>query len=83
MSAKTTVTLPDRQRAFLQRKIESGAFASTDDAVVEAIERLIADDADQEFALAGFDDEIRARLDTPESEYLDHAEVFGRPPRTR
>ncbi len=39
-----TLTLPDRLQEYVRRKVEDGSYASADEVVVEALERMRSDD---------------------------------------
>jgi Arc/MetJ-type ribon-helix-helix transcriptional regulator len=78
MTVKTTLSFTDRHHGWLARKVEQGVYATQSAAVAAAVERMMEDEAEQEAMLAAMADEIRERMKTPESEFLDHDELFAR-----
>ncbi|MBP7002045.1 type II toxin-antitoxin system ParD family antitoxin [Amaricoccus sp.] len=76
MTVKTTLSFTDRHHAFLLAKVEQGVYASASSAVATAIEQMMEDDSARGAALEAMAQEIRARLQTPTSHYLDPAEAF-------
>lgn len=79
MTVKTSMSLTERHHAFIKKKVEDGVFASASAVVAAGVERMIEDEAEREAMLDGLRDELRRRMETPESEYvdLDEGDPFG------
>jgi Arc/MetJ-type ribon-helix-helix transcriptional regulator len=77
MTVKTTLSFTDRHHRFLSEQVRQGVFASQSAAVAAALEQMIRDEEEREAALGGIADEVRARLETPRSEYVDEDEAFA------
>ena len=77
MTVKTTLSFTDRHHFFLSQKVSEGVFATQSSAVAAAIEQMIQNEAEREVALSALADEIRTRLRTPRSEYVDQDRVFS------
>ena len=77
MTVKTTLSFTDRHHRFLTNKVGEGVFASQSAAVAAALEQMIRDEEDREIALGALADEIRARLRTPRSNYIEADEAFA------
>lgn len=77
MTVKTTLSFTDRHHEFLSRKVGEGVFASASSAVAAAIEQLMRDEEAREAALGAMAEEIRARMRTPEEDFIGADEVFG------
>ena len=77
MTVKTTLSFTDRHHLFLKERVAEGVFATQSAAVAAAIERMMEDEAEREVALAALADEIRARLETPRTEYVDEDQAFS------
>ena len=77
MSVKTTLSFTERHHAFLLAKVREGVFATQSAAVAAAIEQMIQDEAEREVALSALAEEIRARVRTPRSEFVDRERVFA------
>ena len=54
-----------------------GVFATQSAAVASAIEQMMQDDREREIALSALADEIRARMQTARSEYIDDERAFS------
>lgn len=77
MTVKTTLSFTDRHHAFLSRKVREGTFATASAGVAAAVERLMAEEAEQQAMIDAMAEDIRERLKTPIDEYLSVAEVFS------
>ena len=77
MTVKTTLSFTDRHHRFLSEKVRQGVFASQSAAVAAALEQMIRDEEERELALGALAEEVRARLDTPRSAYLDQDDAFA------
>ncbi|MCE8522812.1 hypothetical protein KBY24_15285 [Ruegeria pomeroyi] len=77
MTVKTTLSFTDRHHRFLQEKVGEGIYATSSAAVAAAIEQMMADEAAREAALNAITEEIRARVETPITEYVDPDAAFA------
>ena len=77
MTVKTTLSFTDRHHRFLSEKVRDGVFATQSAAVASAIERMMQDEEEREVALAALAEEVRARLRTVRSEYVDQETAFS------
>ena len=77
MTVKTTLSFTERHHVFLKEKVGEGVFATQSAAVAAAIEQMMQDEAEREVALAALVEEIRARMATPRSEYVDGRQAFS------
>lgn len=77
MTVKTTLSFTDRHHRFLIEKVGEGVFASQSAVVAAAVEQMIRDEEERAIALQALAEEIRARLQTPASEYVDHEAAFA------
>ena len=77
MTVKTTLSFTDRHHRFLTEKVGQGAFASKSAAVAAALEQMIRDEEARDMALGALADEIRSRLQTPRSDYMDGDDAFA------
>ena len=77
MTVKTTLSFTDRHHRFLLRKVHEGIFATQSATVAAALEQMIQDEAEREVALAALAEEIRARIHTPRSEFVDQEQTFS------
>lgn len=77
MTIKTTLSLTDRHHRFLSKKVGEGVFATKSAAVASAIEQMMQDDRERETALSARAEEIRARMRTERSEYVDDEQAFS------
>jgi antitoxin ParD1/3/4 len=71
MTVKTTLSFTDRHHRFLIEKVAEGVFASQSAVVAAAVEQMIREEEERAIALQAMAEEIRARLQTPASEYVD------------
>ena len=76
MTVKTTLSFTDRHHRFLVQKVNDGIFASQSAAVAAALEQMIQDEMEREVALTALAEEIRARTQTPHSEFVDRDQAF-------
>ncbi len=77
MTVKTTLSFTDRHHRFLVQKVNDGVFASQSAAVAAALEQMIQDEVEREVALTALAEEIRARAQTPHSEFVDQDQAFS------
>ena len=77
MTIKTTLSFTDRHHRFLSEKVGEGVFATKSGAVASAIEQMMQDDRERETALSARAKEIRARMRTERSEYVDDEQAFS------
>ena len=77
MTIKTTLSFTDRHHRFLSEKVGEGVFATQSAAVASAIEQMMQDDQEREIALSALAEEIRARMQTVRSEYVDDEHAFS------
>lgn len=77
MTVKTTLSFTDRHHRFLTDKVGEGVFASQSAAVAAAVEQMIRDEEERGIALDAMADEIRARMRTPNAEYVDPEDTFA------
>ena len=77
MTIKTTLSFTDRHHRFLSEKVGEGVFATQSSAVASAIEQMMQDDREREIALSALAEEIRARMQTVRSEYVDDEQAFS------
>ena len=77
MTTKTTLSFTDRHHRFLMRSIKDGVFATQSAAVAAALEQMIQDENEREVALTALAQEVRARTQTPRSEFVDQDNAFS------
>ena len=77
MTVKTTLSFTDRHHRFLTDKVGEGVFASQSAAVAAALEQMIRDEEERDLALGSLAEDIRARMKTPRSDYVDRDDVFA------
>ena len=77
MTVKTTLSFTDRHHRFLSEKVGEGVFATQSAAVASAIEQMMQDDQEREIALSALAEEVRARMQTVRSEYVDDEQAFS------
>ncbi len=77
MTIKTTLSFTDRHHRFLSEKVGEGVFATQSAAVASAIEQMMQGEQEREIALSALAAEIRARMQTVRSEYVDDAQAFS------
>lgn len=77
MTVKTTLSFTDRHHRFLTEKVAQGVFASQSAAVAAALEEMMREEEERQIALDAMSAEIRSRMQTPHSDYLDLADAFA------
>ena len=77
MTIKTTLSFTDRHHRFLSEKVGEGVFATQSAAVASAIEQMMQDEQEREIALSALSEEIRARIQTMRSEYVDDEQAYS------
>ena len=77
MTIKTTLSFTDRHHRFLSDKVGEGVFATQSAAVASAIEQMMQDDQERQIALSALAEEIRGRMQTVRSEYVDDEQAFS------
>ena len=77
MTVKTTLSFTGRHHDFLLEKVKEGVFATQSAAVAAAVEQMIQDDREREVALSALAEEIRERMRTARSEYVDDEQAFS------
>ena len=77
MTVKTTLSFTDRHHRFLTEKVGQGVYASQSAAVAAALEQMIHDEEERDIALGALAEEIRARLATPRSEFVEQDDAFA------
>ena len=77
MTIKTTLSLTDRHHRFLAEKVDEGVFATQSAAVAAAIEQMMQDEEERDVALSALAEEVRARMLTPRSQYVDNEQAFS------
>ena len=76
MTVKTTLSFTDRHHRFLMEKVAQGVFASQSAAVAAALEEMMREEEERQIALEAMGAEIRGRMQTPRSDYLDLEDAF-------
>ena len=77
MTVKTTLSFTDRHHRFLSEKVGEGVFATQSAAVASAIEQMMQDEQEREIALSALAEEIRTRMQTVRSAYVDDEQAFS------
>lgn len=77
MTVKTTLSFTDRHHRFLTDKVGEGVFATQSAAVAAALEQMIRDEEERDLALVALAEEIRARMQTPLSDYVGKGDAFA------
>ncbi len=77
MTVKTTLSFTDRHHHFLSEKVGQGIFATQSAAVAAALEQMMQDEAEREIALSALGQEIRARMETPRTAFIDQDDAFS------
>ena len=77
MTVKTTLSFTDRHHRYLAEKVGQGVFATRSAAVAAAIEQMMQDETERNVALSALAEEIRMRMRTPRSEFVDQDHVFS------
>ena len=71
MTVKTAVSFTERHHRFAKREVEEGSCASVSGLVAQGIEKLMQGEEEREAVLAGMADAVRARTQTPRSEFIE------------
>ena len=71
MTVKTAVNFTERHHRFAKQKVEEGSCASVSGLVAQGIEKLMQEEEEREAVLAGMADAVRARMQTPRSEFIE------------
>ena len=71
MTIKTAVSFTERHHQFAKHKVQEGSCASVSSLVAQGIERLMQEEQEREAVLAGMTEAVRARLQTPRSEFIE------------
>ena len=77
MTVKTTLSFTDRHHHFLSEKAGQGVFATQSAAVAAALEQMMQDEQERDVALDALTQEVRARMETPRSAFIDQDDVFA------
>lgn len=77
MTVKKTVSFTDRHHRYLSEKVDQGMFATRSAVVAAAIEQMMQDEAERNVAISALAEEIRMRMWTPVSEFVDQDHVFS------
>ena len=77
MTVKTTLSFTDRHHRFLTDKVGEGVFSFQCAAVAAALEQMIRDEEERDLALGSLAEDIRARMQTPPSSYVDRDDTFA------
>ena len=77
MTVKTTLSFTDRHHGFISAKVDEGVFASQSAVVAAAIEHMMREELERDIALAALAEEVRARMQTARSEYVDGERIFS------
>lgn len=85
MTVKTAVSFTERHHRFAKQKVKDGSCASVSSLVAQGIEKLMQEEQEREAVLAGMADAIRARMQTPRSEFIemDQNDTMFKDVRTR
>ena len=77
MTVRSTLSFTKRHHEFLSQKVAEGVFASRSAAVAAAVEQMIADEAERRTALKALAEEIRARILTSRSKFIEGDRAFA------
>ena len=77
MTVKSTLSFTERHHHFLSEKVDEGVFASISAAVAAAVEQTMQDDVERKVALTALAQEMRLRMQTPRSEFVDKDRAFA------
>lgn len=77
MTVKTTLSFTDRHHQFLSEKVGQGMFATQSAAVAAALEQMMQDEEEREVALSALAQEVRTRMETPRSAFIDQDDAFA------
>ena len=70
MTVKTAVSFTERHHRFAKQKVKEGSCASVSSLVAQGIEKLMQEEEEREAVLAGMAEAVRARMQTPRSEFI-------------
>jgi antitoxin ParD1/3/4 len=71
MTVKTAVSFTERHHKYAKKKMEEGVYASVSSLVAQSIERMMQEEEERDAALAAMAETIRARLQTPRSNWVE------------
>lgn len=71
MTVKTAVSFTDRHHQYARKKTEEGVYASVSSLVAQGIERMMQEEEERDAALASMAEAIRARMQTPKSDWIE------------
>ena len=71
MTIKTSVGFTERHHRFAKQKVEEGSCASVSGLVAQGIEKLMQEEEEREAMLVGIADAVRARTQTPRSDFIE------------
>ncbi len=77
MTIKTTLSFTDRHHHFLSEKVGQGIFATRSAAVAAALEHMMQDEEEREVTLSALGQEVRARMETPRTAFIDLEDAFA------
>jgi antitoxin ParD1/3/4 len=75
MTVKTAVSFTERHHQFAKQKVQEGSCASVSSLVAQGIERLMLEEQERDAVLSGMADAIKARMQTPRSEFIEMGET--------
>ena len=82
MTVKTTICFTDRYHQFHSEKVGPGIFATQSVAVAGALEQMMQDEEERDVALAALAQDIRSRMETRRSAFVDQDDAFAAARRT-
>ena len=71
MTVKTAVSFTERHHQFAKQKVQEGSCASVSSLVAQGIEKLMLEEQERDAVLSGMADAIKARMQTPRSEFIE------------
>ena len=75
MTVKTAVSFTERHHRFAKQKVQEGSCASVSSLVAQGIEKLMLEEQERDAVLSGMSDAIKARMQTPRSEFIEMDET--------
>jgi Arc/MetJ-type ribon-helix-helix transcriptional regulator len=75
MTVKTAVSFTERHHQFAKQKVQEGSCASVSSLVAQGIEKLMLEEQERDAVLSGMADAIKARMQTPRSEFIEMDET--------
>ena len=75
MTVKTAVSFTERHHQFAKPKVQEGSCASVSSLVAQGIEKLMLEEQERDAVLSGMADAIKARMQTPRSEFIEMDET--------